>query len=254
MRKAEPAASPLRDAVLAQLLGSLVAAALIYLVWPRLWDTPLAAAAVQGSCAAMTAYKLEAPPWWIAIHLFFVPLVVAVGTLGIAPGWYLAAFVACLLVFWRTDKGRVPLYLTNATAAAAVAGLLPPRPCHVVDLGCGDGGLLRQLARLRPDCEFVGIEHAPLPWLWARLRALRVPNVYIRYGDFWSQHLGLFDVVYAFLSPAPMGGLWQKAFEEMHADALLVSNSFAVPDVEPDRSVAVDDRRGTRLYVYRLGK
>ncbi len=254
MKRAEPAASPLRDAVLAQLLGGLMAAALIYLAWPRLWDIPLAAAAVQGACAALAAYKLESPPWWIAIHLLFVPLVVAAGTLSIAPAWYLAAFVVSLLVFWRTDKSRVPLYLTNATAAAAVAGLLPSRPCHVLDVGCGDGGLLRQLARARPDCEFVGVEHAPLPWLLARLRTLRLPNVTIRYGDFWSQHLGLFDVVYAFLSPAPMPMLWQKAVEEMNPGGLLVSNSFPVPDVEAERTASVDDRRATRLYVYRLGK
>jgi precorrin-6B methylase 2 len=254
VRKAEPAASPLRDAVLAQALGSLMAAALIYLVWPRLWVMPLAVAAVQGGCAALAAYKLEMPPWWIPIHLGFAPLIVAAGTLSIPPGWYLAAFVISLLVFWRTDKSRVPLYLTNATTASAVARLLPARPCHVVDLGCGDGGLLCQLAGLRPDCEFVGIEHAPLPWLVARLRSLRAPNLTIRYGDFWAQHLGLFDVVYAFLSPAPMGSLWQKAVEEMHPDALLVSNSFAVPDIQAEHTVAVEDRRETLLYVYRLGK
>ncbi|MGE5468768.1 MAG: class I SAM-dependent methyltransferase [Ignavibacteria bacterium] len=254
MRTTQLQASPLRDALIAQALGSLMAAALIYLVWPKLWETPLAAAAVQGACAALAAHKLDSPRWWIAIHLVFVPLVVAAGTLQVAPGWYLAAFVLSLLVFWRTDSSRVPLFLTNATAAAAVAALLPARPCHVVDLGCGDGGLLRQLARARPDCEFLGIEHAPLPWLWARIRTLGLPNVYVRYGNLWSQHLGLFDVVYAFLSPAPMPELWRKAVEEMNAGALLVSNSFAVPDVAPERTEDVDDRRGTRLYVYRLGK
>ncbi|MDD5250286.1 MAG: class I SAM-dependent methyltransferase [Rhodocyclaceae bacterium] len=254
MRKAVPAASPVRDAILAQGLGSLVAATLIYLVWPQLWQLPLAVAAVQGACAALTAYKLEAPPWWLAIHFAFAPLVVAASSLAVAPGWYLAAFVALLLVFWRTDKSRVPLFLTNATAAAAVAALLPARPCHVVDLGCGNGGLLRRLARARPDCEFFGLEHAPLPWLWARLTTLNRPNVTIRYGDFWALHLGLFDVVYAFLSPAPMPRLWQKAAAEMKPDSLLVSNSFAVPDVAPDATAAVGDRRATRLYVYRPAK
>lgn len=254
MRKQELRPSPLRDALLAQLLGSLVAAALIYLVWPRLWTLPLAAAAVQGACAGLAAYKLESPSWWIGIHLAFVPLVVAAGTLDIAPAWYLAAFVVSLLVFWRTDKSRVPLYLTNASTAAAVAGLLPARPCHVVDLGCGDGGLLRQLARARPDCEFVGVEHAPLPWLLARLRTARLDNVYVRYGDLWKLQLGLFDVAYAFLSPAPMPDLWRKATAEMAPGALLISNSFPVPGVAPDATAEVGDRRGTRLHVYRPAK
>lgn len=250
-RKPPPSPSPLRAFLLAQAFGALVAAALIQLAWPKLWQMPLAAAAVQGACAALASHKFGAPPWWLGIHLAFAPLAVAASTLTVPPGWWLGAFIALLLVFWRTDQSRVPLYLTNATAAAAVAGLLPAHPCHVVDLGCGSGGLLRRLARARPDCEFVGIEHAPLPWLWARLATLGLANVQVRYGDFWRQHLGLFEVVYAFLSPAPMTGLWQKALDEMRPQALLVSNSFAVPGAEPAQTVEVADRRATRLYVYR---
>lgn len=252
-KKSAPAISPIKTAILAQLFGSFMAGGVIQLLYPKLWQIPLAAALVQGICAATVGYKLESPPWWRWIHLAFVPLVVAASTLGIAPGWYLGAFVVLLLVFWRTDKSRVPLYLTNATAAEAVAALLPSHPCHVIDLGCGNGGLLSQLARARPDCQFVGIEHAPLPWLWARLKTLGQPNVQVRYGDFWSRHLGLFEVVYAFLSPAPMAALWQKAVGEMRPDGLLVSNSFAVPDAEPVQTVDVADRRETRLYLYRPG-
>jgi len=248
-----PAFSLWRSAILAQVLGSLVAAALIELAWPRLWSQPLAVALIQGSCAALASYKLEAPPWWLAIHLAFAPLVVMASALSIAPLWYLAAFILLLLTFWRTDKGRVPLYLSNAATATAVADLLPPHPCHVADLGCGNGGFLRRLALVRPDCEFLGIEHAPLPWLWACLSTFRLPNVHIRYGDFWSLQLGLFDLVYAFLSPAPMPQLWEKAQGSMREDAVLVSNSFAIPAVEPLKIIDVPDRRATRLYLYRPG-
>lgn len=253
-RRSAPSFSPLRSAIIAQVFGGFMAVALIQLVWPSLWQRPLAAAIVQGCCAALASYKLEAPPWWLAIHLAFVPLAVATSTLTIPPVWWLGAFVAMLLVFWRTDRSRVPLFLTNATAAQAVAALLPPQACHVVDLGCGNGALLKCLALARPDCEFLGVEHAPLPWAWARLTTARLPNVQIRYGDFWPLHLGLFDVVYAFLSPAPMTALWTKAQAEMRPEALLVSNSFAVPEVEEESAIDVDDRRATRLHLYRPGK
>lgn len=252
-RNPPPSFSPWRNAVLAQAFGTLVAAALIQLVWPRLWSLPLVAALIQGACAALTSYKLEAPPWWLIIHLAFAPLIVAANTLDIAPTWYLAGFVVLLLTFWRTDQSRVPLFLSNEPTATAIAKLLPAQPCHVVDLGCGNGGLLRRLALARPDCQFLGVEHAPLPWLWARLSTLRLPNVQIRYGDFWSLHLGLFEVVYAFLSPVPMPRLWEEARGNMKAGALLVSNSFAVPGVDPTGIVAIDDRRATQLYLYRPG-
>lgn len=247
-------AAPLRTALLAQIFGSLIAAGLVQLAWPKLWLMPLAVALIQGLCTAMVSHKLEAPPWWLAIHFSFMPLVVVASTLAIAPGWWLGAFMALLLIFWRTDKSRVPLYLTNATTAQAVAALLPARPCHVVDLGCGNGCLLSQLARSRPDCEFLGIEHAPLPWLWARIKTSRLPNVHVRRGDFWKQHLGLFEVVYTFLSPVPMPQLWEKAGAEMRDDGLLISNTFAVPGAEPEQVIEVADRRATRLLLYRPGK
>lgn len=250
-RKPAPPPSPLLMALAAQAFGALIAAAVIQLAWPKLWDMPLAAAGIQGACAALVSYKLEAPAWWLPIHLAFAPLAVLAAGLAIAPGWYLAGFVLLLLIFWRTDKSRVPLYLSNGATAAALAELLPPTPCHVADLGCGNGGLLRRLARARPDCEFLGIEHAPLTWLWARLACWRLANCSIRYGDFWRTHLGLFEVAYAFLSPAPMARLGAKARAEMKPGSLLVSNSFPIPERAPEQMVEVADRRATRLFCYR---
>jgi SAM-dependent methyltransferase len=250
-------AAPLRAALLAQLGGAAVVVLLVLLVGRLssvdLLRIPLILALLQGAFAAMISLKQRMPPWWVPIHLVFVPLAVVVRQAGIAPGWFLAAFVLLFLVFWRTDKSRVPLYLSNAQTAAALGQLLPRTPCRVLDIGCGDGGLLRRLAKARPDCEFVGIEHAPLPWLLARLRCLGLPNARVRHGDFWREPLAGYDLVYAFLSPAPMPRLWVKARAEMGPGARLVSNSFAVPDVDAEQTVAVRDRRATQLYLYRPG-
>jgi hypothetical protein len=246
-------ASPLRAALLAQLGGLLLAGLTIRLLAPALAEHLLAAALLQGVAAAAISHALKAPRWWLPIHLGFLPLAVLAQGLAIPPWAWLAGFVLLLLIFWRTDQSRVPLYLSNAATAAALAALLPTTPCRIIDLGCGDGALLRRLARVRPDCHFVGIEHAPLTWLWARLAAWGRDNLEIRRGDFWPQPLGDFDLVYAFLSPAPMPRLWAKARAEMAAGARLVSNSFEVPGVAAERVVDVPDRRQTRLHCYRPG-
>jgi hypothetical protein len=248
-------AAPLRAALLAQLGGAGGVLLLVILAGrfsgADLTGIPLILALLQGAFAAMISLKQRMPPWWVPIHLVFVPLAVVVRQAGIAPGWFLAAFVLLFLVFWRTDKSRVPLYLSNAATATALTRLLPRTPCRVLDIGCGDGGLLRRLAKARPDCAFVGIEHAPLPWLLARLRCLGLPNARVRHGDFWGEPLAGYDLVYAFLSPAPMPRLWLKARAEMGSGARLVSNSFAVPGVDAEQTVAVPDRRATRLHIYR---
>lgn len=244
---------PLRAAMLAQVFGALIALGLIALLYRKLLAIPLAVACLQGVCAAFVSRKLEAPPWWQPIHLAFMPLAVLASGLDIAPGWYFGAFALLLLVFWRTDRSRVPLYLSNRTAALAVANLMPPEPCRVVDLGCGNGALVRLLARRRADCSFLGIEHAPLPWLWARLSTLGMSNCRIEYGDFWRLSMAEFGVIYAFLSPAPMPRLWAKARAESRPGTLLISNSFGIPDASPSRTICLDDRRGTRLFCYRPG-
>lgn len=254
MRNSRTEPAPLRGALFAQLGGAaavlLLVAGLGQLTAIDFGQIPFILALLQGGIAALISLWLRAPNWWQPIHLGFMPLVVAVQQIGIAPGWFLAAFVLLLLVFWRTDKSRVPLYLTNRATADALLKLLPATPCRCLDLGCGDGGLLRRLAAARPDCSFTGIEHAPLTWLLARLRNISQTNVTIRRGDYWQEPLSSYTVVYAFLSPAPMLQLWTKARAEMAPDALLVSNSFEVPGVEPHESLAVGDRRNTRLFLY----
>lgn len=241
--------APLPAAVAAQALALLASAGAL-MAAPGLADTPLLLAAGQGLLAATVAALLRSPPWWLPIHAMFVPAVVLANRLDIAPIWYLGAFVLTLAIFWRTDRSQVPLYLSNRTTADALLGLLPTTPCRLLDLGCGDGTLLKRLALARPDCRFVGIEHAPLTWAWARFRCRGLTNCRIVRGDFWSVPLSSYDVVYAFLSPVPMARLWQKARTEMDDDARLISNSFAVPDVAAEHVVELPDRRATRLLCY----
>lgn len=247
---AGPVRNPMFSALLAQLLGALLAGLLAVLLAPSLLGQPLGLAAVQGGCAVLVSWRLREPAWRLPIHAAFVPLAVLLRGLDLPEWWWPAGFTLLLLVFWRTDRSQVPLFLSNRMCREAVLNLLPATPCRVLDLGCGDGALLRHLARARPDCSFVGIEHAPLPWCWARLSARGCGNLEIRLGDFWNHSLAGYALVHAFLSPAAMPRLGVKAGAEMTLGARLVSNSFPVPESQPLAVIDVGDRRRTRLHVY----
>ena len=159
--------------------------------------------------------------------------------------------ILLLLVYRGALSGQVPLYLSNADTAVALAELTADRSrLRFLDLGAGVGSILRPLATARPDAAFTGIENAPATWLAGRLRTAGLANCTWRWGDIWQARLADYDVVYAFLSPAAMPALWQKVRGEMHPGSLFISNSFAVPDVEPSFVVEVDDARQTRLYCY----
>ena len=74
----------------------------------------------------------------------------------------------------------------------------------------------------------------------------------VTWGDFQNLDLVCYDVVYAYLSPAAMPGLWVKASREMRAGSLLISNSFAVPGVPPAFTLATGARAGAMLLLWRM--
>lgn len=205
-----------------------------------------------GAAALVFASLTRQAWWWRLIHALFAPLAWAVAQLAIDPGWFLAAAILLLLVYRGALSGQVPLYLSNRQTAEALAGMLPPSVgARCADLGAGLGSMLLPIAELRPDAHFVGVENAPLTWLGGKLLSLGRANCEWRWGSLWHTRLDDFDLVYAFLSPVPMAGLWQKVLTEMKPGSLFVSNSFPVPGVEPSEVVELDDSRRTRLYCYR---
>lgn len=239
-------------ALASQLIAWLLAAAgCIALGLPLAASLPLAV--VQGILAAGIGVLLRSERWWIAIHLVFSPALFAALRLDLPPAFPLAVLAGLTFVFWTTFRGEVPLFLSSRATADALLALLPRRAgLEVVDLGAGTGGLLRRLAQARPDARFTGIEHAPLPYLAARLNARGLGNLVIERNDLWRRPLAGQDVVFTFLSPRVMPRLWEKARAEMRPGSLLVSSSFPVPDTPPEQVVEVADRRGTRLYCYRM--
>ena len=243
---------PALKALVAQLIGfGLMVATLMFGLMPP--DKPLALAVFQGGVAAAAALTLRCDAWWIPIHLAFAPALYAATRLGLHPAWYFGAFLLLMLIYGSSFRTQVPLFLSNRETARVVAELLPEgKPFRLVDLGSGTGGLLRRLSKARPEASFVGIESAPLPYLFSRIASRRLTNCRVERGDFWQTGLGDFDVVYAFLSPVPMPRLWRKVKAEMKRGSLLVANSFPIQGARPERVIEVGDRRGTRLYLYRV--
>jgi len=209
---------------------------------------------LQGLTAGLFSYALRMPVWWMPIHLGFIPLVVVALALNISSTACLVLFLGLLLIYGKTYKTQVPLYLSSNHVTQALQSLLPENSrFSFVDLGSGCGGLLSHLAEKNRNGVFHGIEAAPLPFLISKLRSLfGAKNCAITWGDFWHQDFSQYDIVYAYLSPIPMAALWEKASKEMRPGSLLISNTFVIPGVAADKSIKLDDFSNSTLYLWKI--
>lgn len=217
---------------------------------PGLWQIVL----VQGGVAAALSLAWRQPAWWPPLHVGFLPAILLARQLELPAAAYLAAFLLLLVFYWSSFRSRVPLYLSDHKAWRAVADMLPAtQPFGFIDLGSGLGGVPFHLESRFPLGRFYGTEIAPAPWLISRVRAwLKRSRVVFLRRDYASLDLGDFDVVFAFLSPAAMPGLWQQAEAQMRSGSLFISLSFTVDARQPDQVVTLADGARHTLYVWRM--
>ena len=209
---------------------------------------------LQGFLSAVVSAKFSLPKWWWMIQLLFWPLLLlgmnSPRLVALAP----IILVSLLLVFGGVFRHRVPLFLSSRMAVDTLSNLLPSVPgTRIMDLGCGTGGLLCALKHKQPSLDVSGIEAAPIPWALAWLRCrFSQAGVKLHFGSFWDHDLSEYDVVYAYLSPAPMARLWQKISTEMRDGSLFISNTFEVPDVPAERVITVPDWNDSELFIWQI--
>lgn len=208
---------------------------------------------LQGLLAGLLSFLARLPVWWVPIHLLFMPLIIITLAFEISATWYLLIFLGLLLIYGKSFVTQVPLYLSSETVNRALETVLPQHTqFSFIDLGSGCGGLLKNLARVHDNGSFHGIESAPIPFVISKLRSLFGSDYDVRWGDFWKHDFSRYDVVYAYLSPVPMSSLWHKAKKEMRPGSILISNTFIIPGVAPDKSIRLNDFSNSTLYLWRL--
>ena len=244
---------PLRQAAIAQIGAVLVVGGMVLALGLAGFDADTLML-VQGFIAAILGRYMGMDWWWIPIHALFAPGLRWILTFELPPAYALSAFCLLASLYWTVSRTRVPLFLSSRDATRAIADVLPSdRSLTFLDMGCGLGGVLSSLARTRPLGKYHGIESAPLPFLFSRLRAITGSARYcVTWGDYGDLNLGRYDVVYAYLSPAAMSEVWRKARAEMRPGSLLISNTFAVPGVAPGLTISTGAQNGSKLLLWHM--
>ena len=149
---------------------------------------------------------------------------------------------------------RGALYVSTARVrVAASLEAIDLKPGQLlVDLGCGDGRVLRSACRLYP-IRAEGYELNPLAFCKARLLSWWYRGITIHLQNFWGADLSRADVIFCYLFPDVMSRLAGKLSEELRPGATVVSCNFPLPGFTPQRIL----RPGSPLtndpiFIYRI--
>ncbi len=218
------------------------------------WTFPILAwVLMQASLAAIFSSLAGMASWWRWIHLGFPIAMWCMSSWHIPSEFYLAGFIISFGLFWTTFRSQVPFFPSRPVVWRQVAKVMPKnRPVRLIDIGSGLGDMPMYVAKMRPDCRIEGIEIAPLPWLISLLRAkILRSSAILSLGDYRTLDFANYDVIFAYLSPAAMLSLWDKARQEMRSGSLLISLEFEIPGITPSMRIAGIGHSPT-IYVWRI--
>lgn len=219
-------------------------------------DAPLFVLVVfHALLASMFSQVMGMASWWRWIHFCFPIAIWMVSSLHIPSQFYLAGFVVSLSLFWTTFRTQVPYFPSNLNVWLQVSKLISAsqnKSLRMIDIGSGFGGMVMFIAKTCPSVQVEGIEIAPLPWFFSVLRArIRQTSAIFKLGSYEHLNFAHYDVVFAYLSPVAMQGLWLKAHSEMTPGSLLVSYEFDIQGVSPTFVIPTGDHSPV-LYVWKI--
>jgi len=172
---------------------------------------------------------------------------------------FAAGLFVCKLLYVFATAGALPITqgaVFTSTAAVRIKSFLDAVPMNdtelLVDLGCGDGRVLRAAQR-RYGVRASGFEVNALAYCVARILSFPMKGIQIRCKNFWSEDLRDADVVFCYLYPDVMKRLAVKLEKELRPGARIVSCNFSVPGWSPLVVIRPEPAcHNDPIYVYRL--
>ena len=158
---------------------------------------------------------------WLILSIFVILFLISGGII---------LFLAANLYFSILTRNCPYLGTSQKTIAKILkeAGLKEGQ--YFLELGCGDGRVLRQAAR-EYNIKGRGIDiHG-----WAILKAKilsRSENIFFKKADIFKTDIGGADVIYLFLTREILARLAPKLKNEIKKNALLISHGFEMPEFQ----------------------
>lgn len=163
-------------------------------------------------------------------------------------------YVLCTALALAHTQGALYVSTPRKRISAVLAAIPLKAGDLLIDLGCGDGRILR-LARRRCAIAAVGYELNWLAYIKARLLCMGQSGLTIVRGNFWKADLSRADVVCCYLFPDILARLAVKLNQELRPGTMIVSFNFPLPGMTPQRKLRPgNSSHNDPVYIYRLLK
>ena len=161
-------------------------------------------------------------------------------------------YVLCTALALPTTQGALYVSSTRTRVAAFIDAVPMKKGQIMMDLGCGDGRVLREACK-KYKIKTIGFEINLLAYLKAKVLSLGLKQVEIRHRNFWSQNLASADVVFCYLYPDVMQRLSAKLKMELRPGTLVVTCNFALPEFKPLRVLRPKGSlHSDPVYIYKI--
>ncbi len=167
----------------------------------------------------------------------------------------LTVALVILLTFaaYQASRRRIGYIPLPARAVPAVIDALELKGTGTfMDLGCGDGRVLKAAAAANAKVKAFGVEINPVVVLIARWSLQRMPRASVKRGDINKASLNSARWVFTYLSHGQMAELEPKFDAELSKGSRLVSCDFPLPNRKPIRVIKIGEKwqLGQTLFVY----
>jgi len=161
-------------------------------------------------------------------------------------------YILCAVLALPATQGALYVSTTRTRIAAFIEAVPMKKGQTLVDLGCGDGRVLRQ-AWKNYEVRAIGYEVNLLAYIKAQVLCIGLRHVEIRRKNFWSQNLTGADIVFCYLYPDVMKKLSIKLNAELKPGTLVVSCNFSLPGFKPIRVLrSKGSLHNDPVYVYKV--
>lgn len=159
---------------------------------------------------------------------------------------------AISIVYWSFVNGISPMPTSPKVKAHLLEISLKLNSGAIFELGAGWGTLAFAFAKKYPARQVKAYETSWMPYLFCCLRKWisPQPNLQIYRLNFFKVPLDDAALVICYLYRGAMLKLKSKFDLELTSGAVILSNTFKLPNVKADYIIHVDDLYSTQIYVY----